>query len=138
MPFGQAKTAMPKAPKVLNDTPKVNEYMRALEHPLKAEMEAVRAIILNAHPGVTEGIKWNAPSFYYKGDMAVFNPRAQEYVHIVFPNGIIIRDDTGLLEGDYVDRRMAYFYDMDDVNAKKAALEKVILGWINVMDATIA
>jgi hypothetical protein len=56
MPFGQAKTAMPKAPKV-------NEYMRALEHRLKAEMEAVRAIILNANDQITEGIKWNAPSF---------------------------------------------------------------------------
>jgi hypothetical protein len=29
---------------------------------------------------------------------------------------------------------LAYFYDIDDVNAKKAALEKVIVGWVNVMD----
>lgn len=127
---------MPRArSKVLDDTDKVNAYMRALEHPLKAEMEAVRAIILGVDSRITEGIKWNAPSFYYKGDMAVFNPRAQQYVHIVFPNGIIIHDDTGLLEGDYVDRRMAYFHNMDDVNTRKAALEKVIRGWVSVMDA---
>ena len=121
--------------KVLNDTPKVDAYMSELKHPLKNEMEAVRSIILNANPQVTEGIKWNAPSFYYKGDMAVFNPRAQDYIHIVFPNGIVIGDDTGLLEGDYIDRRMAYFYDMDDINAKKAALEKAINGWIAYMDS---
>ncbi len=124
-----------KAPKKLDDTPKVDAYMQALEHPLKAEMEAVRAIILGAHEGVTEGIKWNAPSFYYKGDMVVFNPRAQEYVHLVFPNGIVIEDEGGLLEGDYVDRRMAYFRSMDEVKAKQAALANAVRSWAAVMDA---
>src|SRR5690349_7888553 len=98
--------------KVLNDTPSVDAYMRELEHPLKAEMEAVRTIILGTHPGVSEGIKWNSPSFYYKGDMVVFNTRSKEYLLLVFPNGIVIGDETGLLEGDYVDRRMAYFRSM--------------------------
>jgi hypothetical protein len=123
--------------KVLNDTPKVDTYMRDLEHPLKPEMEAVRAIILGAHSGITEGIKWNAPSFYYKADMVVFNPRAQEYVHLVFPNGIVIGDTSGLLEGDYIDRRMAYFRSMDEVNAKKAALENAIRGWVRYMDEQV-
>ncbi len=36
--------------------------MAGLEHPLKAEIEALRDIILRAHPGITELIKWNAPS----------------------------------------------------------------------------
>jgi hypothetical protein len=129
---------MAKTPKKLDDTPKVDAYMRALEHPLKAEIEAVRGIILGAHAGVTEGIKWNAPSFYYKGDMVVFNPRAQEYVHLVFPNGIVIKDDTGLLEGDYIDRRMAYFRSMDEVKAKQAALENAVRSWVAYMDAADA
>jgi len=32
----------------MNDTKKVNEFMSKLDHPLKAEMEAVRAIIVQA------------------------------------------------------------------------------------------
>ena len=126
--------ARAKTPKILDDSAKVDAYMQALEHPLKAEMEAVRAIILGAHPGVTEGIKWNAPSFYYKGDMVVFHPRPQDYVHLVFPNGIVIADDTGLLEGDYVDRRMAYFRSMDEVKAKQTALENAVRSWARYMD----
>ena len=51
------------------------------------------------------------------------------------PNGIIINADTGLLEGDYIDRRMAHFYSMDDIQAKKVALEKVVRRWIAVMDS---
>ena len=76
------------------------------------------------------------PSYYYNGlDMAAFNPRASEYVHIVFvfPKGLI-NDAGGLLEGDYKDRRMAYFYNMEDVRSKKAALEKVINDWVELID----
>ncbi len=121
-------------PKRLDDTPAVDQYIQKLEHPFKAEMEAIRAIIMNAHPQVTEGIKWNSPSFYYKGDMVVFATHVKDYVHLVFPNGIVINDQSGLLEGDYKDRRMAYFYDMKDVESKKTALENVIRGWVTYMD----
>jgi hypothetical protein len=126
-------TATKKA-KILDNSEKVNEYMSALDHPLKAVAEAVRAIIMGVDPQITEGIKWNSPSFYYKGDMAVFNLHKNDYLLIVFPNGVVINDQTGLLEGDYVDRRMAYFRSMDDVSAKKAALESVIRGWITFAD----
>ena len=109
--------------------------MSQFEHPFKAEIEAIRAIILKADNRITEGIKWNAPNFYYKGDMVVFTPHIKDHVLMVFPNGIIINDVTSLLEGDYIDRRMAHFYNMDDIQAKKDALEKVVRGWIEVMDS---
>lgn len=60
------------APQVLDNPAAVDAFMKKLEHPLKAEMAAVRAIILKANRQVTEGVEWGAPSFYYKGDMAVF------------------------------------------------------------------
>lgn len=41
----------------------VAEFLRRLEHPLKAEIEALRRVLLAADPAVREGIKWNAPSF---------------------------------------------------------------------------
>ena len=125
-------------PKTYNDTAYVNEYMTTFEHPFKAEIEAIRAIILKADSRITEGIKWNAPNFYYKGDMVVFTPHIKDHVLMVFPNGIIINDDTGLLEGDYIDRRMAHFYSMDDIQAKQPSLEKVVRRWIEVMDANSA
>jgi hypothetical protein len=118
-----------------NNTQQVDDYMSKLEHPFRAEMEAVRQIIMNANPGIAEHIKWGAPSFFFrggidKGGMATFNHRAQNHVHLVFHNGIILNDDTGLLEGDYKDRRMAYFYDMNDVNIKKSELERLVNKWV--------
>lgn len=121
--------------KALDNTPAVDAYMRTCDHPFKAEMAELRRIIMNAHPQVTEGIKWNAPSFYYKGDMLVFTPHVKDHVLMIFPNGIIIPDDAGLLEGEYKDRRMVHFNDMSDIQDKKVALEKAVQGWVKVMDA---
>src|SRR5882762_2167504 len=122
--------------KAVNETEKVNAYISELQHPLKAEMEAVRAIILNTDSKIMERIKWNAPSFFYRGDLGAFNPRTTKFVQliIVYPKDTVIRDSTGLLQGDYKDRREARFYDMADVQAKKAALEQVVKDWITIVE----
>ncbi len=44
----------------------VDAFMQKLDHLLKAEIEAARAIILGANPEISEGIKWNSPSFRVK------------------------------------------------------------------------
>ncbi len=126
--------AATKKAKPLDNSRAVDEYLAKSNHPFKAEMAAIRAIVMNAHPLITEGIKWNAPSFYYKGDMLVFTPHVKDHVFMVFPNGVIIPDDAGLLEGDYKDRRMVHFNDMSDIQDKKVALEKAVQGWVKMMD----
>lgn len=128
-----AKTA--KAKKALvNETASVDSWMAALDHPLKAEMQAVREAILAAHPGITERVKWAAPSFGYKTDMATFNHRTAKHVHLVIHNGAVMGDTSGHLEGDYVDRRMMYFAGMDDVMKKKAALQAAVRAWVKHED----
>jgi hypothetical protein len=118
-----------------NNTETVNEYMRALEHPLKTEIEFVRSSILNASNKIAERVKWNAPSFYYKKDMAAFNLRQRNFIHLVFifPNGLI-ENTSGLLEGDYIDRRMIYFQNMEDIKSKKTALEDVVREWVKLIN----
>ena len=125
------KAAQKKRSKILSGTAAVNEYMKAIEHPFKAEIEAVRAIIVNANSKVSERLKWNAPSFFCDLDMAAFNPRAKGFVQLIFiyPKGAPA-NDGGLLQGEWKDRREARFYDLNDVQAKKAALEKVVNDWL--------
>ena len=67
----------------------VDEYMAALDHPFKAEVEALRAIIKGVNPNITEQVKWNAPSYRYKDYIATFNLRAQQHVHLIFHNPAI-------------------------------------------------
>jgi hypothetical protein len=114
----------------------VDAYMRDLDHPFRQELEAVRAIILGASDKLAERIKWNAPSFYYKEDLGAFNLRATEYAHLIllFPGGAGMDDASGLLEGNHKDRREAKFYSLDDVKAKRPALEKLVKQWVAMRD----
>lgn len=129
--------ATSKKPKhAVNKPEEVNAFMETLDHPFKAEVQVVRDIIKNVHPAITEQIKWNAPSFSYKGYMVTFNLWAKEHVHLIFHNGAILNHESGILEGNYPDRRMVYFSGMEEINAKKAVLEAIIQEWVTLMDTS--
>lgn len=105
----------------------VDAYMQRLDHPLKAEVEALRKVIRSASSEITEQIKWNAPSYSHRGEYLVtFNLRDKKRIHLVFHNPMIPRIKSRLLEGDYVDRRMTYFANMKDIKANKAELERIL------------
>lgn len=114
----------------------VDDYMAKLDHPLKAEVEALRTFIKSVHPGIIEQVKWNAPSYSYadKDYIATFNLHKMEYAFLIFHNPAIATIKHAILEGDYTDRRMVYFYNMADVEAKKPGIDYVIRELIRVMD----
>src|SRR6187200_3083241 len=114
--------------------PTVDEFMAALDHPYKAAVEAVREVILGVDPGITEQVKWNAPSFSYKGYLATFSLHRREYALLMFHDGAILDGQDGLLEGTYPDRRMVYFHSLDDVAAKRVRLGAAIREWIAIKD----
>ncbi len=126
---------------------KVNEYMRQLDHPLKEVVEALRQVILQADPAVGEEVKWNAPSFFYTGEMPPFD--AKEYrrhlvvtnlyrkneIRLVFWGGGKVNDTSGFLSGDYADgRRLATFRDIDAVRSKRSALQHVVREQLRLLD----
>ena len=101
--------------------------MDKLDHPFKAEVQAVRDIIKNVNRDITEEIKWKAPSLSYNGEYLVtFNLWEKQRIHLVFHNPMISKVKSKLLEGDYDHRRMTYFSDMSDIKTKRSALEKVL------------
>jgi hypothetical protein len=128
-----------KNPEPLVDTPAVDAFMQKLGHPMKDVLQALREVILLTDSQIGEHIKWNAPSFLYIGEMAPFNPKEykryiivsnffkKDCIRLVFPSGAKVMDTSGLLEGNYADgRRLAQFYSLRDVEAKKANLKRII------------
>lgn len=116
----------------------VNDFMDTLEHPFKAEVELLRGIIKGVNKDITEQIKWNAPSFSYKGQSLVtFNLWEKGRIHLVFHNPMISKVKSPLLEGNYEHRRMAYFSDKSDIQAKKTALEKALKDLIRLQKKTV-
>lgn len=113
----------------------VDEFMSKLSHPFKAEVQMIREIIKNVNKEITEQIKWNAPSFSFRGEYLVtFNLRAQECIHLVFHNPMISQVESTLLEGEYADRRMAYFADASDIQSKQKILEKALRDLIRLQN----
>jgi uncharacterized protein YdhG (YjbR/CyaY superfamily) len=124
-------------PRVKKKAPAANvdEFMEKLDHPFKAEVQIIREIIRNVDKGITEQIKWSAPTFSYAGEYLVtFNLWEKQKIHLVFHNPAITRVKSKLLEGDYDRRRMSYFADRDDIHAKQVELENVIRQLVKLID----
>jgi hypothetical protein len=82
-----------------NDSPGVTALLGAMTHRLKPTLEAVRRTILAADPAITEGIKWNSPSFYCHGWFATIASRKPTQVDIVLYCGAKVRADSSVSEG---------------------------------------
>jgi hypothetical protein len=131
----------------LSQPDKVDAYMQALDHPMKDIAEALREIILSIDKTIGEEIFWNAPCFFYTGEMKPFNPKEykryivgfnffkKDCLRLIFLTGAKLNDTSGLLEGDYADgRRLAMFYSMEDVRANEKTLQKLIKKWLKLLD----
>ena len=126
---------MKKAKPKTNPAKQVDAFIEELDHPFKEEVQMIREIIKSVNQNITEQIKWNAPSFSYQGEyLATFNLRAKEHIHLIFHNPEIARVKSSLLEGDYKDRRMAYFLNRDDIQMKKPGLQKALTDLIKLQN----
>ena len=108
------------------DAEKVTAYMAQLEHPLKAEIEALRELIKGVDASISERIKWNAPSYYTSADFLTFNHRMTDKVHLIFHHVSCVEISSPLLEGDYKDRRMMYLRDMAAIEENRDEIIRIV------------
>jgi hypothetical protein len=117
----------------------VEVFLISLDHPFKPEILALRQIILNADPSISEGIKWNAPSFRTSEYFATFHLRAKDGVQLILHLGakkrtdstsVMIADPESLLEWLGKDRASAKFRNLKDVEAKRSAFTDILRQWI--------
>jgi hypothetical protein len=132
----QTKPRKPRASALAS----VEQFLTALDHPLKPEILALRQLILGADPGIAEEIKWNAPSFRTSEHFATFQLRAKDSVKVILHlgakprdtsvTGIAIDDPEALLEWLAKDRASVTFRSLDDVEARGAAFAHIIRQWM--------
>ena len=123
----------------VSEPEKVDAYMRTLKHPLSNAAARLREIILSVDKNIGEGIHWNAPCFYYTGEMKPFDPKTYrryivgfnffkpDAIRLIFLRGAGVKDKSGLLEGDYKDgRRLALFSSLADVMKREKDLKNIV------------
>jgi len=128
------------------ETEKVDSYMQKFEHPLKDVLQALREAILESGKEIGEEIKWNAPTFFYTGEMPESDPKLfkrylivsmvkrQDEILLVWPHGDKVDNGSGFLSGDYKDgRRLLSFKSMTDVETKKAEMQKLLKELVSLL-----
>ena len=135
----KAKKAPAKAP--ATKASDVAAFMRTLKHPLKVKIEAVRHIILGVSPSISEGVKWNAPSFRTAKDwFATIHVRKKESVQVILFVGVKKRPDfqpfklpdpDGLLKWLAEDRALVTLGAGGDIADNRKAFEAIVRAWIS-------
>jgi len=117
----------------------VEQFMQALDHPLKAEIEAIRSLVKGANVSLTEQIKWNAPSYGLDGDdritLKLHPPR---HIQLVFHRGAKVKDASdfsfsdasGLIDWAAADRGLVTIRDLRDLDSKRDALVTLVNQWV--------
>jgi uncharacterized protein YdhG (YjbR/CyaY superfamily) len=112
----------------------VDTWMAKYDNPQKPLLEAVRLAILNADRRMAECIKWQAPTFTYKGNLASFYPKAKAHVSLMFHTGAKIDGDFPSLEGTGDTSRIMKFADSADLKKKTPELKRLVKAWCDQRD----
>ena len=118
----------------MNRNPEVDAWLAAYQNPMKPVVMAVRDVILAADDRIEESIKWQAPTFAYKGNLASFYPKSKAHASLMFHKGATIRGDFPNLVGEGKESRSMKFADLDDVRAKAAELSAITVAWCEMRD----
>lgn len=129
---------MPPSHRKSSDTSAaVDQFMAATAHPLKAEIQALRELILGTHPAIAEGIKWNAPSYRTHEYFATTNLRDRTGIGVILHLGAKVRNETvtiddpaGLLTWLGTDRASVSFAGMAGLRRDATAFRAIVAQWI--------
>jgi hypothetical protein len=119
----------------------VTEFLDALNHPFRAEIELLRQCVLSAHGDLTENIKWNGPSYCHLDNDRItmrIQPLRQQ-AQLIFHRGAkvlsqpadrLLQQDFGLLQWKENDRAVATFKSMLEIEQKKEKLTDLVTAWL--------
>ncbi len=128
-----------KTARAANPTSDVDAFLASLEHPYKSEVLALRQLILSVDDRISEGIKWNAPSFRTSEWFATFQLRAKDGVQVILHLGAKkgrelapadFADPSSLLEWLGPDRASVKFRDMAQIERARPALVAILRQWL--------
>jgi hypothetical protein len=120
----------------------VAEFLNDLDPIKREQVELLRSIINEAHPGLKEHVKWNSPSYVLGGeDRITFNLQNKEgVVKLVLHMGAtreenkkgspVMPSDHGLIAWQSDIRGVMSFNDLNDISAKRGDIADIINRWL--------
>ncbi len=117
----------------------IETYLAALDPTKRVAVDALRALVLAAYPGLIEEIKWNAPSFAHEGQDRVtlgLNPKGGYRIVLhrgakpQATSGFHFADVDKLARWPAPDRGVVTLKDLAEINARSAAISQIIGRWV--------
>lgn len=115
--------------------PEVDAWFERYENPMKPVVERIRAIVLGADRRIEECIKWQAPTFTYRGNLASFFPKSKQHASLMFHLGARIPGVYPRLEGSGDSGRVMKIATLAEANAAKRELERLVRAWCDWREA---
>lgn len=118
---------------------KVEDYLATIEHSRKDEIIALRVAILKSSKGISEHIKWNAPSFCWKGeDRVTMRLHPNDRLELIFHRGAKVKtgqaptidDPIGLVAWVATDRGVVSIKDASMLKARKSEIVRLVTEWM--------
>src|SRR5688572_29408155 len=114
----------------------VDAWFERYDNPMKPVVQRLRAIVLGADPRIEETIKWQAPTFTYRGNLASFFPKSKQHASLMFHLGAHIPGKHPLLEGSGGTSRVMKIASVAHANAEQSAIMRVVKAWCDWRDSS--
>lgn len=118
----------------MNKNADVDAWLESYDNPMKPVVAAIRDVILSSDDRISEAIKWQAPTFIYKGNIASFFPKSKKHASLMFHHGARIPGDFANLQGDGKEARTFKVSDLADLRKKSDELRSVFAAWCQMKD----
>ena len=121
----------------------VDEFLSELSDDRRQQVEALRTIIKNINPNLTEHIKWNSPSYVLDGeDRITFNMHYSDQTMILIHMGAtrkedkkgtpILSEDFGLVKWNSDIRGTLSFRTLDEIAVNKDKIITLLKNWLSI------
>lgn len=112
----------------------VDAWFERYDNPMKPVVQRIREIVLDADPRVDEVIKWQAPTFTYKGNIASFYPKSKGHASLMFHLGAQIPGSFSRLQGSGGTSRVFKVADLGDAEVARPELQSIVRAWCEWRD----
>ncbi len=112
----------------------VDEWFAAYDNPMKPVVERVRELVLAADSRIDECIKWKAPTFTYKGNLASFYPKSKQHASLMFHQGAKLPGEHPRLEGTGDTSRVLKLATLAEADAAAPDIEALVKAWCDWRD----
>lgn len=112
----------------------VDLFLLQLQHPLHSEVEMLRKVIKASNKKIGERVKWNAPSFFYKNDLATIHIKETKQILLIVHEATVVHIQSPLLQGNYSNRRLIYLADAKAIKNNTKEIKRIFSVLVNNMD----